>query len=238
MSQYFRVFDLQAANANFTGELTAGAGLNVTSGTSSFHERPQVDGTDVALITDINYSDESIPHIENIYINNLGLQDDKFDLFVEGAKISDFGAGSDSGGRDWEIKYSDAKRGYLMRFRNADTNTWYYAASTAPTERKRVLYLKTNNDGGGSATLKFKEQTEITIVIQGGSFGEMQLSMFPVGNDLYVDGTLTNITTSANYFSKFLTFDIDVDLESGTPLEIAQRVIKFTDIASTAADWV
>jgi hypothetical protein len=261
MSQYFRVFDLQAASGNFTGILTANAGITantspitanagitantspitanagitVTAGASSFNARPKVNGTNVALITDI--SDDSQPHIESIYINDLGLQDDKFDLFVEGAKIGDFGSGADSGGRDWEIKYSTAKRGYLMRFRNADTSAWSYALSTAPTERKRTLYLKTNNDGGGSATLRFKTTTQITINIVSGDTAFV-VSIYPVNNNLFVDGVLTDITTSANYFSKFLTFDVDVDLESGTALQIAQRVIKFTDIASNAADWV
>jgi len=66
MSQYFRVFDLQAASGNFTGVLTANAGITantspitanagitVTAGTSSFNARPKVDGTNVALVTDI-----------------------------------------------------------------------------------------------------------------------------------------------------------------------------------------
>lgn len=273
MPQFFRVYDLKASSANFTGivtanagirsntvgitanagitgnnlpitanagitannvVITANAGLTVTNGTSSFNARPKVNGTNVALVTDI--SDDSQPYIESIYIDSLGLQDDKFDLFVEGAKIGDFNAGSDAGGRDWEIKYSTAKRGYLSRFRNADNQTWSYALQTMPTERKRTLYLKTNNDSGGSAVLRFTTSTKITVNI--GPAPLTSISIFPVNEDLFVDGVLTNITTSANYFSKFLTFDADVDLESGTPIEIARRIIKFTDLASNADDWV
>jgi hypothetical protein len=233
MSDFFKVLDLKAEKGDFNGLLTANDGLTVTAGTSSFNARPKVNGTNVALITDL--SDDSKAYIESIYIDDLGLQDDRFDLFVEGAKIGDFGSGSDSGGRDWEIKYSIAKRGYLMRFRNADTNVWTYAAQTMPTERKPTLYLKTNNEGGGSATLKFKSTTEITVVVAGST--PKTISIVPVTNNLFVDGILTDITTAANYFSKFLTFDIDVDLETGTPLEIAQRVIKFTDVTSSAVDW-
>lgn len=240
ISKYFKVFDLRATSGFFSSLLTANAGitsnngLSVTAGQSSFNQRPKVNGTSVALITDI--SDDSQPYIQRIYIDNLGLQDDRFDLYVEGAKISDFGSGNDSGGRDWEIIYSTAKRGYLMRMRNADTGAWTYAGVTMPTERKRTLALKTNNDGGGSATLKFLAGTTIQIDIANAAI--TTLSIAPVSNDLFVDGVLTNITAAANYYSKYLVFDVDVDLVSGTPLEIAQRVIKFTDITSNATDWV
>lgn len=219
MPNNFRVFDLKA-----------------TSG--SFNTRPKVNGTNVALITDI--SDDSQPYIQRIYIDNLGLQDDRFDLYVEGAKISDFGAGADNGGRDWEIIYSTAKRGYLMRMRNADTGAWTYAGVTMPTERKKTLALKTNNDGGSTAALRFNSTTIITIDIANSSLSS--LSINPVNNNLYVDGVLTNIIastagTAGNYHSKYLVFDVDVDL-SGEPIEIAQRIIKFTDITSKAEDWV
>ena len=85
MSQYFRVFDLQAASGNFTGVLTANAGITantspitanagitantspitanagitVTAGASSFNARPTVAGVEVALITDTDGAGES-----------------------------------------------------------------------------------------------------------------------------------------------------------------------------------
>jgi hypothetical protein len=54
MSDFFKVFDLQAASGNFTGVLTANAGITVTAGASSFNARPTVSGVEVALVTDIS----------------------------------------------------------------------------------------------------------------------------------------------------------------------------------------
>jgi hypothetical protein len=209
ISKYFKVFNLRANSA-------------------SFAERPRVNDTNVALVTDL--SDDSLPYIKNIYIDDLGYQDDRFELFVEGALIGDFGGGGDTEGRDWDIKYSDNKRGYLMRFRNAETALWYYASKTNPTEKKRTLYLYTN----GENDLKFKSTTTITVSVGGSS--EFSVTINPVLNGLYVDGVLTAINTSINYGPKYLTFDVDVPLW-GTQVEIAQRMIKFTDKASTEADW-
>ena len=210
ISKYFKVFNLRANSA-------------------SFAERPRVNDTNVALVTDL--SDDSLPYIKNIYIDDLGFQDDRFELFVEGALIGDFGGGGDTEGRDWEIKYSDNKRGYLMRFRNAETALWSYAVRTNPTEKKRTLYLYTN----GSHALKFKATTTITIFVGGSS--EFSVTLNPVLDGLYIDGVLTTINTTTNYGTKYLTFDVDVPLW-GTQIEIAQRMVKFTDTASTEADWL
>lgn len=240
MSDFFRTLDLQARNADFTGTITGNAGLDITAGTSSFHARPKVDGTNVALVTDI-ISPENEPYIQYVAIDNLGTQDDKFDLWVEGAKISDFGSGADANGRDWRIRYALDKKGYLMRFRNAAAaSTWYYSQTTFPCQRKKVFYLKTNNDGGGSAILKFTTNTKLFVRVGPKPYRDFEF--YPLVDGMKIDGILKTpedpaLDPDTNHYAKFLVFDIDVDLETGTNIEIAQRIIQFSIKGSTAIDW-